>query len=93
MSGSKELDAYAVLGVDPAADDESVAAAYRALARRLHPDVAGDGATHQMSVVNAAFRPHSLPLVAPIPDVTASSKRARGLAATPSGSERPGWVR
>ena len=55
MSGSKELDAYAVLGVDPAADDESVAAAYRALARRLHPDVAGDGATHQMSVVNAAF--------------------------------------
>ena len=55
MSGSKELDAYAVLGVDPAADDGSVAAAYRALARRLHPDVAGDGATHQMSVVNAAF--------------------------------------
>ncbi len=55
MSGAKELDAYAVLGVDPAADDESVAAAYRALARRLHPDVAGDGATHQMSVVNAAF--------------------------------------
>ena len=55
MTGSKELDAYAVLGVDPAADDESVAAAYRALARRLHPDVAGDGATHQMSVVNAAF--------------------------------------
>jgi curved DNA-binding protein CbpA len=55
VSGSKELDAYAVLGVDPAADDESVSAAYRALARRLHPDVAGDGATHQMSVVNAAF--------------------------------------
>jgi hypothetical protein len=55
VSGANELDAYAVLGVDPAADDESVAAAYRALARRLHPDVAGDGATHQMSVVNAAF--------------------------------------
>jgi curved DNA-binding protein CbpA len=55
VTGSKELDAYAVLGVDPAADDETVAAAYRALARRLHPDVAGDGATHQMSVVNAAF--------------------------------------
>jgi curved DNA-binding protein CbpA len=55
VSGSKELDAYAVLGVDPASDDETVAAAYRALARRLHPDVAGDGATHQMSVVNAAF--------------------------------------
>jgi curved DNA-binding protein CbpA len=49
------LDAYAILGVDPAADDKAVAAAYRALARRLHPDVAGDGATHQMSVVNAAF--------------------------------------
>ncbi len=55
VSGSRELDAYAVLGVDPASDDETVAAAYRALARRLHPDVAGDGATHQMSVVNAAF--------------------------------------
>ena len=39
----------------PRRTTRSVAAAYRALARRLHPDVAGDGATHQMSVVNAAF--------------------------------------
>ncbi len=33
-------------------------------------------------------RPHSLPVVAAMPDVTASSKRARGLAGTCSGSGR-----
>ena len=81
MSGSKELDAYAVLGVDPAADDGSVAAAYRALARRLHPDVAGDGATHQMSVVNAAraARARARP----------RGQRARPAATTPPQPQEP----
>jgi curved DNA-binding protein CbpA len=32
------MDAYRVLHVDPAADEESIRAAYRLLARRYHPD-------------------------------------------------------
>jgi len=48
-------DAYAVLGVARGADDESIAAAFRALARRFHPDIAGDTATRQMMDINAAF--------------------------------------
>jgi hypothetical protein len=50
-----ERDAYAVLGVARGADDETIAAAFRALARRFHPDVAGDTATRQMMDINAAF--------------------------------------
>jgi len=48
-------DAYATLGVRPDADDETIAAAYRALARRHHPDLAGEGQTARMSEINAAF--------------------------------------
>jgi curved DNA-binding protein CbpA len=48
-------DAYAVLGVDPAADDEHIAAAYRTLARRYHPDIAGESATRRMMRINAAW--------------------------------------
>jgi curved DNA-binding protein CbpA len=48
-------DAYATLGVGLDADDETIAAAYRALARRHHPDLAGEGQTARMSEINAAF--------------------------------------
>jgi curved DNA-binding protein CbpA len=48
-------DAYAVLGVDPAADDATIAAAYRMLARRYHPDIAGEIATRRMMRINAAW--------------------------------------
>lgn len=48
-------DPYSILGVDRTADDAAIAAAYRALARRLHPDIAGDGATAAMVRINAAF--------------------------------------
>ena len=48
-------DAYAVLGVDPGADDATIAAAYRILARRFHPDIAGETATRRMMRINAAW--------------------------------------
>jgi DnaJ-class molecular chaperone len=48
-------DAYAILGVDRNSDDESIARAHRRLARRHHPDLAGESATRQMMHINAAF--------------------------------------
>ena len=50
------IDPYRVLQVDPTADHEVIQAAYRALARRFHPDVAPDLETaQQMAAINAAF--------------------------------------
>ena len=48
-------DAYAILGVAPDATDEEIAAAFRSLARRHHPDIAGEDATTRMSRINAAW--------------------------------------
>jgi curved DNA-binding protein CbpA len=51
-----ETDPYAVLEVDPGASQEVVSAAYRALARRFHPDVApGSEAAARMVAINAAW--------------------------------------
>jgi curved DNA-binding protein CbpA len=51
-----EIDPYRVLQVDPTANHEVIQAAYRALARRFHPDVAPDPETAQrMAAINAAF--------------------------------------
>jgi curved DNA-binding protein CbpA len=55
MSDRRDGDAYSVLGVLPGADDEAIAIAYRALARRYHPDVAGESGTRRMMHINAAF--------------------------------------
>lgn len=46
-------DHYRVLQVDPSADVEVIQAAYRVLARRFHPDLAGDDAA--MKRINAAW--------------------------------------
>lgn len=48
-------DPYAVLGVAPDADDAVITAAHRRLARRHHPDVAGETATLRMMAINAAY--------------------------------------
>lgn len=55
MTDTVERDAYAVLGVAQDADDETIASAFRTLARRFHPDVAGDAATRPMIAINAAY--------------------------------------
>jgi curved DNA-binding protein CbpA len=49
-------DLYKVLNVDPGADAEVIRAAYRALARRDHPDLSADpAASSKMVELNAAF--------------------------------------
>jgi curved DNA-binding protein CbpA len=52
---SRAENAYAVLGVTPHADATAIVAAYRSLARRHHPDLAGESQTARMSRINAAF--------------------------------------
>jgi curved DNA-binding protein CbpA len=49
------IDPYKVLQVDPEAEDEVIQAAYRRLARKYHPDVAGQDAADRMSAINAAW--------------------------------------
>ena len=49
-------DPYKVLQVDPEAEDEVIAAAYRRLARKYHPDVGGGAeAAARMIALNAAW--------------------------------------
>jgi curved DNA-binding protein CbpA len=49
-----EPDHYKILQVDPEAEDEVIAAAYRRLAAKYHPDVAGpDGATRMVGINGA----------------------------------------
>jgi curved DNA-binding protein CbpA len=50
-----EGDAYVVLGISTDADDRAIAIAHRRLARRHHPDLAGEAATGRMTRINAAF--------------------------------------
>lgn len=49
------FDPYHVLNVAPDAADTVIAAAYRALARRHHPDRAGEAATAAMARINRAW--------------------------------------
>ena len=48
-----ERDAYRTLHVDPEADADVIAAAYRVLARKLHPDAGGDDAARMAELTRA----------------------------------------
>ncbi len=48
------VDPHAVLGLDPGASPDEVQRAYRALAKRFHPDRAGEAAGELMISINAA---------------------------------------
>jgi len=50
---SSPVDHYRMLQVDPSAEVDVIQAAYRVLARRFHPDLAGDDAV--MKRLNAAW--------------------------------------
>src|SRR5947209_20322840 len=46
---------YAILGVPINADDDTLKRAYRQLARRYHPDLAGEEGALQMKRINRAY--------------------------------------
>lgn len=47
---------YRILGVSSTESDEGIRAAYRDLAKKLHPDVAGEQATRSFQEVSEAYR-------------------------------------
>ncbi len=47
--------AYRMLGLDRSASDQEIKRRYRDLAKRLHPDVAGEETTHLFQIVQAAY--------------------------------------
>jgi len=68
-----EFDAYKTLQVDPEADQEVIQAAFRRLAQKWHPDVAGGPeAAARMTAINRAWE------VLRDPDRRAMYDRARG---------------
>ena len=58
---SEELDYYALLDVAPTADEATIRAAFRQLARRYHPDVAGAANLERMQKLNVAYQTLSDP--------------------------------
>ncbi len=76
-------DYYAILQVDPRAEPDVIQAAYRALARKYHPDVAG-GSDERMTALNNAWT------VLRDPQARAEYDRSRGPEAQPSAArQRP----
>jgi hypothetical protein len=49
------VDPYALLGVSPGASEAELARAYRRLAKRWHPDHAGDAGAQRMAELNQAY--------------------------------------
>jgi hypothetical protein len=51
----RAVDPFSVLDLPPDASPEQAAAAYRRLAKRWHPDLAGGDAARRMAEINAAY--------------------------------------
>jgi hypothetical protein len=49
------VDPHAALGLEPGASPEAIQRAYRSLAKRFHPDRAGEAAGEMMISINAAY--------------------------------------
>jgi curved DNA-binding protein CbpA len=73
------VDPHAVLGVAPDATDEELARAYRELAKRHHPDHAGDDGTARMRHLNEAYA------------AVRAARRRRGPAPARPDLRAPGW--
>ena len=95
MSGTLPPDPYKTLQVDTEAEEEVVAAAYRRLALKYHPDTAGPEASPRMAAINAAWEVLGDPVRRAMFDreraVNASLERARAsrAPAPETGAARP----
>jgi hypothetical protein len=81
------VDPYALLGVAPGASERELARAYRRLAKRWHPDYAGDAGARRMAELNQAYELARLERRAPRrrgPGMATARRRRR-----PAGS----WLR
>src|SRR5579859_1343497 len=58
---TNEADYYAILEVKPDADEETLRVAYRRLAWRYHPDIAGPEGLERMREINIAYQTLSDP--------------------------------
>jgi curved DNA-binding protein CbpA len=74
-AGGPTFTLYAVLGISPDSDSDTIRKAFRRLARRYHPDTGGDA--HYMSAINKAWAELG------DPDLRAAYDRRMGI-------ERPG---
>jgi hypothetical protein len=88
-----EPDYYAVLGVPVDADEVAIRLAYRRLARRYHPDVAGEAGLARMQALNVAYQTLSDPQRRRAYDasrgISAPLAPPRPAPATPSSPSRP----
>jgi hypothetical protein len=85
------VDPHATLGLGASATPEEIAAAYRAAAKRWHPDRAGDGpeTARQMAEINAAYDT----LRGRREEPAQAGARRPPAPPAPAGSTRPGhWL-
>ena len=77
LVGRQVTDFYRLLEVDPAASPEVIAAAYRVLAKRLHPDIAGPPTGDRMVELNRAYETLRDPVARARYDQDARSQKSR----------------
>lgn len=61
-SSITDFDLYDLLGVDRSSDKSQIKAAYRALQKRCHPDIAGDPGHDMAIILNEAYQLLSDPI-------------------------------
>lgn len=87
-----EVDHYAILGVARNASTEEIRRAYRALARRLHPDVSGNSRDTmvRMAEVNRAWSVLSDPVARRAYDAESAAARSSAAGARTARDPGPG---
>jgi DnaJ domain len=86
---AEELDYYAILDVPTDADAATIRFAFRRLARRYHPDIAGTGSLERMQQINVAYQTLSDPAQRRIYDVRRGTPSRPHPPASPASAPTP----